>query len=81
MDKSIDSWADVFAALFSIAIIAGFIFCIPYSVTKLAKRSCEKRAEIYNVEHAFDWTIGCFVKHDGRYIRIREYENIIKNAD
>ena len=67
MDKVV--WILVIAIAIVVSSIFFGLWCNKYS--------CHKFAEIYDAECQYNWVTGCFLKHEGRFIPLSEYEKLL----
>lgn len=65
----------VFGVLLVFFALCIFMFC--GAETIFEQKSCSKSAELYNAETKFHWATGCFIKHNGRFIPMDEYEKLL----
>ena len=57
--------------------LALFIFMLYGAGIIFEQKSCSKTAELYEAETRFHWATGCFIKHNGRFIPMDEYEKLL----
>lgn len=65
----------IFGGIFIFLALCIFMFCGAGIIFE--QKSCSKSAELYDAETKFHWATGCFIKHNGRFIPMDEYEKLL----